>query len=467
MKCLFSETKKFKKRYHTANHTTNTTKFERENQKIEKEEEERRMRRRKQVEVTYEDIYQLDKFTHEMKLSTINKVIIPQRLHKHCRTISFHSNWLYSVTVSSNYTPILIRTEHEDDMRYRVVGVLGGSGPSIIVFDIETGKLLREIHGHESSVYSVMISQPLPESRTFPVIVSGSQDGLMKVWDLQTGVEIHTLGESVHTGPVKTIFVYEGLNPILYSVTESTIWMWLLESGDLITSVKASNPIHSIHVFRSHEAFQDLNNPSLLIAGTSTGVIQSWSLDSYEIYQEFVGHKGPVLCLTTIKTEHLKILISGGFDWNVKLWNILTSEILYSIVDPSHQVIVPSISILFTPKIGLVIGYNDGTISVVDITTAIKLFELHGHQNSIKSISCTIHPRPFIVSCSTDSTVKIWDLPTAGREEIESFQTNHIKEGLENGLQWKPTPENKILNRRQFSTQEEEDDDDDDTENEE
>ena len=395
------------------------------------------MNRRTQIEVTRNEIVLLDNYSYNLKLLEINKVKILSQFYSSCRQLQFNSNWIYSVSVSSNYIPILKRTEHEDDLRYYIAGVCCGSGPSIIIFDIETGRFLYEINAHDSSIYIVLISNPLTESRTFPVIVSGSEDGLMKVWDLQTGLEIHTIGKGFHTGPVKALYVYEGLNPILYSATDSIIWMWLLESGELIRQIITKNIVNSLYVYRSLEAFQDENNPAILIAGTSSGLIQAWSLDCFEIYHEFVGHQGQVLCLTAVKTKNLHILISGGFDWNVKLWNIITGNILYSIIDPNHPSPASSISILYTPKIGLVIGYYDGTITVVDITNAMKLFELHGHKDTIKSLCCTMHPRPFIISCSIDSTIMIWDLPTAAKEEIKTLLTNHIKVGLENVLLWK------------------------------
>jgi WD40 repeat protein len=392
--------------------------------------------RRKQTELSRADLVQIQALEHEQHLATIQKVVIPKRHHRSCRVISHQSNWIHSLSVSENYTPILIRTPQEDDCRHRVVCITASSGPSMLIFDIETGKKLYEFLGHKSAVFAVQISQPLPQSQTLPVVVSGSQDGLMKVWDLQTGNEIHTIGSSHHTGPVKALYVYEGLNPQLYSATNKTIWIWLLESGDLIRSLEVPHPILALHAHRSHEAFRDELNPAVLVVSTSQGTIHSWHLDSSEPSFDYLGHHGPVHALTSLSTDHLKMLFSGGFDGNVKLWNLVTGAPLYSICDPLHQSPVFCFDLLRTPRVGLVVGYGDGTLSVVNITTGMKLFELHGHQEAIKSLACTVHPRPFIISASMDSTVKIWDLWTAAEEEVVEMGTSFIRDGLVDGLRF-------------------------------
>lgn len=421
--------------------------------------------RRKRVEITQAEVAQLQALEHQRRMASIERVIIPSRYHQGCRVLTgggaecftsglgkigngrnndenssrnkpSSTNWMNSVSVSVDYTPILLRSVNEDDYRYRMVGVCASSGPSLRVFDIENGKILYSLAGHASAIFAVQISNPLVQSRTLPVFISGSQDGLLKVWDLQTGNEIHSIGSGYHTGPVRAVYVYEGLNPQLYSATNQTVWVWLLESGELIRSIKTDYTLLSLHVYRAHEAFQDEENPAVLLAGTSNGLIVSWHLDSSIPSHQYTGHHGPVHTLTSTTLNQLKILISGGFDGNVKLWNMVTGQLLYSIHDPQHTNSVHCIQILPTPQVGLVVGYNDGTISVIDIRIGMKLFELRGHTDRVTSVACTVHPRPFIISCSRDGTVQIWDLRTAGKEEVESLGTNYIREGLYRSLQW-------------------------------
>ena len=63
----------------------------------------------------------------------------------------------------------------------KVVSGSGGYDNTIKVWDLNTGKLLSTLKGHNDHIYSVAIS---PDNTK---IVSGSYDNTIKVWDLNTG----------------------------------------------------------------------------------------------------------------------------------------------------------------------------------------------------------------------------------------------------------------------------------------
>ena len=70
------------------------------------------------------------------------------------------------------------------DGRYIVSG--SGDG-TVAVWDLQTGARLHELTGHQGGVNSVALSG---DGRH---IVSGSDDGTVAVWDLQTGARLATL----------------------------------------------------------------------------------------------------------------------------------------------------------------------------------------------------------------------------------------------------------------------------------
>ena len=92
-------------------------------------------------------------------------------------------------------SPALLRvlTGHQDrvnsvalsgDGRYIVSGSDDGT---VAVWDLQTGARLHELTGHHGGVSSVALSG---DGRH---IVSGSDDGTVAVWDLQTGARLHEL----------------------------------------------------------------------------------------------------------------------------------------------------------------------------------------------------------------------------------------------------------------------------------
>src|SRR5205823_2365660 len=77
--------------------------------------------------------------------------------------------------------------------------VSGSLDNTIKVWNLHTGKELYTLTGHTSSIYSVAIS---PDGHT---LVSGSSDSTIKVWNLQTGKELYTL--TGHTDAVMSVAI--------------------------------------------------------------------------------------------------------------------------------------------------------------------------------------------------------------------------------------------------------------------
>ena len=99
------------------------------------------------------------------------------------RTLSAHEDWVHAVAV----TP---------DGRYAV----SGSNDRILkVWEVETGREVRTLSGHEGWVNAVAVT---PDGR---YAVSGSFDRTLKVWEVETGLEVRTL--SGHEGSVRAVAV--------------------------------------------------------------------------------------------------------------------------------------------------------------------------------------------------------------------------------------------------------------------
>src|SRR5579859_3326990 len=96
----------------------------------------------------------------------------------------FSVEQLTSRQTLTGHTGTVYRLAISRDGQLLVSGSVDGT---VKVWDLSTGKEVRTLTGHESSVYSIAIS---PDGRT---LVSGSHDKTIKVWDLSTGEELRTL----------------------------------------------------------------------------------------------------------------------------------------------------------------------------------------------------------------------------------------------------------------------------------
>ncbi|KAJ3133065.1 hypothetical protein HK100_004681 [Physocladia obscura] len=113
---------------------------------------------------------------------------------------------------------------------------------SVRMWDIATKTVVREFVGHHDQVQSLSISLPVPRSARAsieslggsPKLVTGSTDKFVKVWDIETGKCLHTLyghEDGVMCVASDTLRVVSGSH-------DDTVIVWDLESGKRIHSME-------------------------------------------------------------------------------------------------------------------------------------------------------------------------------------------------------------------------------------
>jgi hypothetical protein len=110
---------------------------------------------------------------------------------------------------------VRLLTGHQREVRSVAVSpdgrhaVSGSSDGTVAVWDLQTGERLRTLAGHQGEVRSVVVS---PGGRH---AVSGSFDGTVAVWDFQTGERLRTLAG--HQGEVRSVAVDtdQGISAVL------------------------------------------------------------------------------------------------------------------------------------------------------------------------------------------------------------------------------------------------------------
>eukprot|EP01028_Stygiella_incarcerata_P000009 TRINITY_DN1000_c0_g1_i1.p1 TRINITY_DN1000_c0_g1~~TRINITY_DN1000_c0_g1_i1.p1 ORF type:complete len:815 (+),score=194.66 TRINITY_DN1000_c0_g1_i1:121-2565(+) len=135
-----------------------------------------------------------------------------------------------------------------------------------------------------------------------------------------------------------------------------------------------------------------------------------------------VGHAGKVVAIDVWMTEDEGFLIAtGSWDSTVCLWNPMEMGAVGSSGDPGvrelhpAQVLrgheLPVWGVLFLSDGSLLSASADRTIKMWKDGTAIRTFE--GHKDVVRSMKLLDDESNKFCSCSNDSSIIIWDIPTA------------------------------------------------------
>lgn len=106
-------------------------------------------------------------------------------------------------------------------------------------------------------------------------------------------------------------------------------------------------------------------------------------------------------------------IASAGYDGTIKLWDVVTGEVLRTLVGPSKSVF----SVAFSPNGTEIAGANsDGTITLWNATTGEVRRTLVGHSDSVYYAAFSPDGTQ-IASAGRDGTIKFWD-PASGSENF-------------------------------------------------
>ncbi len=166
---------------------------------------------------------------------------------------------------------LVVQIGHDIDLvRISPDGKLAATGSyegSIKLWDVETGWLVRTLSGHHKAVIDMQFS---PDSK---YLLSGSEVGLIIQWDIHLGeprFQADDLGDEVYC------ISYSPKGTYFAAATWDTINIYLSEKGELVNSIHSGGDIENIDAvalnFSADEnTLLSLNYDSFILLDTKTG----------------------------------------------------------------------------------------------------------------------------------------------------------------------------------------------------
>ncbi len=246
------------------------------------------------------------------------------------------------------------------------------------------------IFGYSKAVNAVALS---PDGRQ---AVSASQDNLVRLWDIPTGLLLRTFNTQ-NAGTDAVAFLPDGKR-ILVAGTDNQLMIWDIAAGRVVTIMDG----HSAEVTSAVLAADGQR----VLSGSKDKTVRLWDAVTSLPIKSFDGYPAEVLAVAL--SSDGRLVLAGGADKTLKLWDVETGKLLKSFEGHADAVT----SVAFSPDNQKALSASkDKTLKLWDVASARVIRTFEGHADEVLSAAFTAGGRQ-ILSTSKDKTLKLWDVET-------------------------------------------------------
>ncbi|CAF2094118.1 hypothetical protein HID58_017079 [Brassica napus] len=225
---------------------------------------------------------------------------------------------------------------------------------TVRAWDVETGKQVKKMAEHSSFVNSCC-----PTRRGLPLIISGSDDGTAKLWDLRQRGAIQTFPDKYQ---ITAVSFSDAADKIFTGGVDNDVKVWDLRKGEATMTL---------------EGHQD----------TITGM--SLSPDGSYLLTNGMDNKLCVWDMRPYAPQNRCVKVFEGHQHNFE------KNLLKCSWSPDGTKVTA--------------GSADRMVHIWDTTTRRILYKLPGHKGSVNE--CVFHPsEPIIGSCSSDKDIYLGEI---------------------------------------------------------
>jgi WD40 repeat protein/transcriptional regulator with XRE-family HTH domain len=245
------------------------------------------------------------------------------------------------------------------DSKYVATGGVDNNYNNIArLWEIATGKIVREFRGHLDFVAGIKFS---PDGH---YLLTGSADRTARLWDIATG---------------ETLRVFSGHNNGVQNVTFSP-------------------------------------DGSLIATASNDGIARVWSLHTAWMGRQFIGHKATVNQASF--SPNGKYIVTSSRDKTARIWNTLTGQTILTLT--GHTDVVGGA--VFSPNGKMVLTTSaDGTARLWDAVTGKEIRRFVGCTDILYLAVFSPDGKTIAATC-WDGTVWVWDTQTRQTKVVYTNQ---------------------------------------------
>jgi WD40 repeat protein/serine/threonine protein kinase len=268
-----------------------------------------------------------------------------------------------------------------------------GEACGIVILDTTSGETLLRLVEHESAARS------LDWSPDGTAILTGHEDGIVRLWDAHTGTARSKL--IGHTGVVRDAIFSPNGSSIASASEDETIRLWDVETG-------TEQRMLSGHagIVRSVDWSPDGKR---LVSGGNDGLPRVWDVVNGETLFVLPGHTEDIVIVTW--SSDGRRIASQSLDATVKVWDAATGGLIFKIINTAPDPSTKRGFVEFSPDDNWILAGGSRVLGIHIWDASTSNPKLFGH-NFGQEWGGWSPDGALIATSGSDGSARLWDAAT-------------------------------------------------------